>query len=148
MISYHQSIHEMNVVSCLYQVNLSDLSEAFNDFLNHITLAGYTINGQLFYSINSDLRQTENMIVELFVPIEEETCALDERFIFRTYFQVTDMMLTRVKGDMERDFSEAIQVLLSEIVDQNLTVKTPTFYKIYVTDDEEILTDIMIGIRE
>lgn len=148
MISYHQSIHEMNVVSCLYQVNLSDLSEAFNDFLNRIISAGYTIDGQLFYSINSDLMQKENMLVELFVPIEEEIFDMDKRFTFRTYFQVTDMMVTRVKGDMERDFSEEIQVLISEIVDQNLTVKTPTFYKIYVTDDEEIFTDIMIGIRE
>ncbi len=148
MISYNQSIHEMNVVSCLYQVALSDLSVAFNDFITNITSAGYTIAGQLFYSINSDLNQMENMIVELFVPIEEDTCKLDDRFVFRTYFQLTDLMATRANGDTERDFSEAIQILINEIVDKNLTVKTPTFYKVYLTDNGDTFTDIMIGVRE
>ncbi len=148
MISYHQSIHEMNVVSCLYQVNLSDLSVAFNDFITNITSAGYTIAGQLFYSINSDLSQTENMIAELFIPIEEDNCKIGDRFSFRTYFQLTDMMVTRVQGDTERDFSEAIRMLMDEIVNKDLEIKTPTFYKVYLTDSGESFTDIMLGIRE
>lgn len=148
MISYSQSIHEKNVVSSMYHLNLSDLSIAFDDFITKITSAGYTIAGQLFYSINSDLKQTENMLIELFVPIEEENCQLDDPFVYRTYFQLTDMMVTRVKGDTEKDFSKAIQILVKEIVDQDLTVKTPTFYKVYLTEDGDTITDIMVGIRD
>lgn len=148
MIGYHQSIHANNVVSCLYLVDLVNLSEAFEDFVTTITSAGYTPSGQLFYSINSDLRQKQDMMVELFLPIEETSCELDDRFIYRTYFQLNDMIVTRVKGEKESDFQKGLQELIEEIVAKDLTPKTPTFYKIFVNEEGENLTDIMIGIRE
>ncbi|MBM7642769.1 DUF5085 family protein [Streptococcus loxodontisalivarius] len=147
MIGYNQEIHEKNVISCLYQVDLDNLNEAIVDFIEEITNSGHTFAGQLFYSINSDLRQKTNMIVELFISVEEDTSFLDDRFTFRTYFQLTDLLCIRAKGDSEYEFSKAIEELISEIIEQDLTIKTPTFYKVYVTEDDLTFTDIYIGVR-
>lgn len=147
MIGYHQAIHERNVVSCLYQVDLVNLSEVFADFIATIIDSGYTPVGPLFYSINSDLRQTRDMIVEVFIPIEEEKVQLDKCFNFRTYFQLLNLMVTRVAGDSEQEFSKGIELLIEQIIEQELTITTPSFYRIHLTEDGRQLTDIMIGVR-
>lgn len=67
---------------------------------------------------------------------EQNQDNLPEEYRFQTYFQVNNLLATRVKGDSSKGFSEA-----------ELEVTSPIFYCPQVVN-EVVYTDLMIGVRE
>lgn len=147
-IGYNQSIHLNNVVSRYYEVALKDFPIIFEDFLNTVTSSGYAPTSNFFYAINSDILETDNMIVQVLIAVEEEKGNnLPEDYRYQTYYEVINMLGIRVEGTKELDFSEAVGVLVEKIVDMNADLASPPFYFVSQIENKTY-TDILIKIVE
>ena len=67
-------------------------------FLEEVRKAGYTLRGPFFYTINSKLEENQDVLMELFIPVEEEYIedALPEDFLYHSLFQVLNTVSTRI----------------------------------------------------
>lgn len=146
-IAENQFIQYERVISCYYRIEQNELQESFDSFLETILELGYTSAHPLFYSINSGILDDNKIIVQLFLPVNEENAMnLPEGFRYQSYFQVLNMISTRVKGTGEmREVSLGITRLFKYININGYKEMTPIFYFVYV-DDCISYTDIMIGI--
>ncbi|MGM0214469.1 DUF5085 family protein [Enterococcus sp. AZ109] len=147
-IGYNQSLQFENVISRYYLMNANETGESFEDALQTIFDAGYSLSENFFYSMNSDIRDEDELLIQVFMPVNEEwQNNLSEEYRYQTYFQVNDMIATRAKGDKQSEISEALQELVVYIVDTDFEVTSPIFYRPQVIG-ETVYTDLMIGVRE
>ena len=95
----------------------------------------------------TDITVKTDMVIQVFVPVEEEQIyALQEEYSYQTYFQVLDMVGSRVEGDSEKGFEAGLSKIVSFIVENDLEDRTPPFFVVRV-DEEKTYTDILIGVR-
>lgn len=147
MVGVNQSLQYTNVISRYYQMDYDEFSDAFSDFLTTVLSAGYHIKDSLFYAILTDITVKTDMVIQVFVPVEEEQIyALQEEYSYQTYFQVLDMVGSRVEGDSEKGFEAGLSKIVSFIVENDLEDRTPPFFVVRV-DEEKTYTDILIGVR-
>lgn len=147
-LGYNQSIHVDNVISRYYEVDLKDFSKVFEEFVVTVVERGYTPKSNFFYSINSDLRETTDMILQVFISVEEDNVyELPEEYRYQSYYEVKNMIGVRVEGEAELKFAEGIGTLIEEIVAMDAELSSPPFY--FVTQiGDKTYTDILIGIQE
>ncbi|GAE95508.1 hypothetical protein JCM21714_4786 [Gracilibacillus boraciitolerans JCM 21714] len=132
----HQIAHR-NVVSKYYHFKPEDLEMAIEDFTTILEKTIIILQGDMFFSILSD-PTAEEMVVEIFLPIEEDSLKVEikEKMLFRSYFTITPMVMTRVT----EDFNEQSQVKYWELVDylnrNELEQRTPVFveYKKHIPE--------------
>ena len=145
-LGFNQTLQYSRVISRYYMMDYDQFSEAFSDFIETVTEAGYSPTDGIFYAINTDIRQKRDMVVQVFLPVEEEHIyALPDEYSYQSYFQVLNMLGTRVMGDSEQSFDRGLNELISIVVEQDLDITTPPFFK--VTVDEILYTDILLGVR-
>lgn len=143
-VGLNQAIHFENVISRYYQVDLNDFASAFEDFVLTIVKSGYTPKSNFFYSINSDLEDPIDMILQVFIPVEEDkSYDLPSEYRFQSYFEVINMLGVRIEGSSEDVFSEGIRLLVDKIVDINAELASPPFYFVNQIENQTF-TDIMI----
>ncbi|NAA54082.1 DUF5085 family protein [Enterococcus faecalis] len=147
-LGYNQSIHVTNVVSRYYEVDLKNFAKVFEEFVVTVVQSGYTPKSNFFYSINSDIRETTDMILQVFISVEEDKVyELPEEYRYQSYYEVKNMLGVRVAGENELDFAEGIGALIEEIVAIDAELSSPPFY--FVTQiGDKTYTDILIGIKE
>ena len=147
-MGFRQSIHLENVISRYYQVDLTDFSQVFEDFLVTVVKSGYTPKSNFFYAINSDLEDPIDMIVQVFVPVEEDkSYDLPSEYRYQSYYEVINLLGVRVEGENEALFAEGIRMLVDQIVDMDAELASPPFY--FVNQIEgKTFTDILIKIAE
>ncbi|MBM7642765.1 DUF5085 family protein [Streptococcus loxodontisalivarius] len=146
-ISENQQIHLERVISKYYVASLQDIDNILVEFLTQLNSLNYTQSGQLFYSINSDLRADGTIIIECFLPVDEENQGnLPEEFLYHSYFQVLNLVATRVTGVTEREINTGVGNLAKYIRKNRFKEVTPAFYQLTV-NDETVYTDIMVGVR-
>lgn len=147
-IGYNQTLQFENVISRYYITSSEETGQCFEDALQTIFDAGYSLAENFFYSTNSDIRDEEELLIQVFLPVNEPNQNnLPEEYRFQTYFQVNNLLATRVKGDSSKRFSEALGELLGYVVEAKLEVTSPIFYCPQVVN-EVVYTDLMIGVRE
>lgn len=147
-IGYNQTLQFENVISRYYLTTSSETGESFEDVLKTIFDAGYSLSDNFFYSMNSDIRDGEELLIQVFMPVNEEwQDNLSEEYRYQTYFQVNNLIATRAKGEMQSEISEALQELIMFVAEAEVEVTTPIFYRPQVIG-ENVYTDLMIGIRE
>nr|WP_277895964.1 DUF5085 family protein [Enterococcus lactis] len=145
-IGYKQALHYQNVISRYYVTNTEELGGCLEDVLETIFEADYSLSDSFFYSMNSDIRE-EEVLVQVFLPVNEEwRDDLSEEYRFHSYFQVNNILATRAKGEMLSEFSKALEELIAVIVQEDLTVVSPIFYRPKVIN-ELVYTDLMVGIK-
>lgn len=146
-IGFNQELHFENVISRYYVVSSNEMAEAFQDFLTTVIELGYTPTSGFFYSINSDIRQDTEIVLQTFLPVEElNKNDLPEEYRYQSYFQVNQMLATRIVGEDEHDFSVGLEELISKIIEADLTICTPSFYLVSQIEDK-VYTDVMIGVK-
>lgn len=147
MIAENQFLMYRNVVSKLYQVGPEDMELALSDFMELIESHGLTPTDLFFYTINSDLRETEVVLIELFIPVENSLVDLSsDEFIFRSYFFIDNMIMTRIESgiDEQEKTMEGTLGLIKYCVDNELTTFTPPFYKLR-SFENKIYIEIYMG---
>lgn len=143
-VGFNQTIHFENVISRYYQVDLNDFAKAFEDFVTTVVQSGYTPTSNFFYAINSDLEDPIDMILQVFIPVEEEkSYELPEEYRYQSYYEIINMLGVRVEGDSEDQFSEGIRMLVEQIVDRDTELASPPFYFVNQIDGKTF-TDILI----
>lgn len=147
-IGFKQTIHFENVISRYYQVDLKDFSKAFEDFVTTVVNCGYTPKSNFFYAINSDLEDPIDMILQVFISVEEDrSYELPSDYRYQSYYEVINMLGVRVEGDSEDKFSEGMQLLVEQIVDMDAELASPPFYFVNQIDGKTF-TDILIKVSE
>lgn len=146
-IGYNQTLQFEHVISRYYITNSEETGQCFEDAMKTIFDAGYSLAENFFYSTNSDIRDEEELLIQVFLPVNEQNQDnLPEDYRFQTYFQVNNLLATRVKGDSSNGFSEALGDLLGYVVENELEVTSPIFYCPEVVN-EVVYTDLMIGVK-
>ncbi|EOH72836.1 MULTISPECIES: DUF5085 family protein [Enterococcus] len=146
-IGYNQTLQFEHVISRYYITNSEETGQCFEDAMKTIFDAGYSLAENFFYSTNSDIRDEEELLIQVFLPVNEQNQDnLPEDYRFQTYFQVNNLLATRVKGDSSNGFSEALGDLLGYVVETELEVTSPIFYCPEVVN-EVVYTDLMIGVK-
>ncbi|MBC9722779.1 MAG: DUF5085 family protein [Lactobacillus sp.] len=146
-IGYKQSLQFENIISRYYLTSLSETGQCFENALQMISNLGYSLSDNFFYSINSDIRDEEELLIQVFLPVNEQNQGnLPEEYRFQTYFQVNNMLAKRVKGDSSSEFSKSLEELLVFVVDNQFEVTSPIFYRPQVVNDQ-IYTDMLISVR-
>lgn len=147
-IGENQFIMFEKVISRHYRVQKSRLSDIFQKFLKEVLSADYSAAGPFFYSIYSEILEDGTVSIDLFLPVHEENQhVLSEEFLYHSYFQILNMVATRVEGDSELAISKGLANLAQHLLYRNYTEITPPFYLVYFEGDT-VYTDIMIGIDE
>lgn len=144
----NQFIQHEQVISHYYRIRQDEMEEVFKSFLERLLSQGYTPSAPLFYSINSGVLADGKIIMQVFLPVNEANQGhLPEGFLYQTYFQVLDMVATRVIGKDESAISQGLVNLSRYIRVNGYKEMTPVFYCVSV-DNDTTYTDIMVGILD
>ena len=116
-VGEYQDIQYRNVISRYYTVSQEEMPDTYNTFLEDVRKAGYTLLGPFFYTINSKLEENQDVLMELFIPVEEEYIenALPKDFLYHSMFQVLNTVSTRILEPDDESVREGIDFLAGYI---------------------------------
>ena len=146
-VGEYQDIQYRNVISRYYTVSPEEMPDTYNAFLDEVREAGYTLRGPFFYTINSKLEENQDVLMELFIPVEEEYIedALPNDFLYHSLFQVLNTVSTRILEPDDELVREGIDFLAGYIHFRDYKELTPPFF--FTTSiDEKFYTDIKVGV--
>lgn len=149
MVGYEQAITEKNVIEYKCIADMDMMNEAFQDFAQTIEDAGYTPVKSIFYANGGEIDQTENVPLQIFVPVAEDYHGkLPENFIYRSYFQIRHLLSVRVKGMTNLDFARGLEKLGQAVLETGdlEDPNTPTFFVFHELKGE-VYTDISVGLQ-
>lgn len=135
MIVENEAIMYKNVVWHSYEIHSSQFEKALNDFNEKLVKANLTIVGPLFYGLKN-IPDGEVLAVDIYMPVEQSYVAKDGVLNFQSYFYIDDMVMTRVKGNVEVNTESAFDELLRYTIDKNYTIVSPIFH--IIRGDDEI----------
>lgn len=146
-VGFNQELHFKNVISRYYETSANGIGACLEDALGEVFAANYTLTAGFFYSINSDIRNFNSLIIQVFLPVDEEWANnLPEEYRFQSYFQVNHLMANRIVGDSVAAFKTGLTNLIAFIADHDLTITSPSFY--YPKEiNGQVYTDILIGVK-
>lgn len=129
MIVSNQRISYKNVVSKFYAGLAEDMNEAFLDFQKLVKKRNWSPTAPMFFSILSDVTQNE-MLIQIHLPIEETLMEKDkgnDNIQFRSYFYLSNLIMTKVTENLEINTLNAYGDLLNYIAENNLEIEKPFF---------------------
>ena len=146
-VGEYQDIQYRNVISRYYKVSPEEMPDTYNAFLDEVRKAGYTLLEPFFYTINSKLEDNQDVLMELFIPVEEEYIedALPKDFLYHSMFQVLNTVSTRILEPDDESVKEGISFLAGYIYYQGHCELTPPFF-FTTTINEKFYTDIRVGV--
>lgn len=142
MIVEGQKIEYSNVISKYYTFIPAEMQLAIDDFFKIISENKLTPAGPFFYSINTYNQKdiSEPILAELFLPVKENNVEIDMDILnFRTYFAVSDMIMTRIDNDFETQTPICYGKLLEYTNNQGMELTAPFFHLIKVVDDKKYM---------
>lgn len=146
-VGEYQDIQYRNVISRYYTVSPEEMPDTYNAFLDEVRKAGYTLQGPFFYTINSKLEENQDVLMELFILVEEEYIedALPKDFLYQSLFQVLNTVSARILEPDDELVREGIDFLAGYIHFRDYKESTPSFF--FTTSiDEKFYTDIKVGV--
>lgn len=146
-VGEYQDIQYRNVISRYYTVSPEEMPDTYNAFLDEVKKAGYTLLGPFFYTINSKLEENQDVLMELFIPVEEEYIedSLSKDFLYHSMFQVLNTVSTRILEPDDESVREGIDFLAGYIHFQEYKELTPPFFFTTISDGK-VYTDIKVGV--
>ena len=146
-VGEYQDIQYRNVISRYYTVSTEEMPDTYNAFLDEVRKAGYTLRGPFFYTINSKLEENQDVLMELFIPVEEECIedALPKDFLYHSLFQVLNIVSTRILEPDDELVREGIDFLAGYIHFRDYKELTPPFFFTTISDGK-VYTDIKVGV--
>ena len=146
-VGEYQDIQYRNVISRYYTVSPEKMPDTYNTFLDEVKKAGYTLLGPFFYTINSKLEENQDVLMELFIPVEEEYIedSLSKDFLYHSMFQVLNTVSTRILEPDDESVREGIDFLAGYIHFRDYKELTPPFFFITISDGK-VYTDIKVGV--
>ena len=146
-VGEYQDIQYRNVISRYYTVSPEEIPDTYNAFLDEVRKAGYTLLGPFFYTINSKLEENQDVLMELFIPVEEEYIedSLSKDFLYHSMFQVLNTVSTRILEPDDESVREGIDFLVGYIRFRDYKELTPPFFFTTISDGK-VYTDIKVGV--
>lgn len=146
-VGEYQDIQYRNVISRYYTVSPEEMPDTYNAFLDEVRKAGYTLLGPFFYTINSKLEENQDVLMELFIPVEEEYIedSLSKDFLYHSMFQVLNTVSTRILEPDDESVREGIDFLVGYIRFRDYKELTPPFFFTTISDGK-VYTDIKVGV--
>lgn len=142
MIVEGQKIEYRNVISKYYTFIPAEIQLAIDDFFEIISENRLTPDGPFFYSINTYNQKdtSEPILAEFFLPVKENNVEIDMEILnFRSYFAVSDMIMTRIDHDFENETLESYGKLLEYIDKQGMELTAPFFHLLKVIDEKSYM---------
>ena len=146
-VGEYQDIQYRNVISRYYTVSTEEMPDTYNAFLDEVRKAGYTLRGPFFYTINSKLEENQDVLMELFIPVEEEYIedTLPKDFLYHSLFQVLNTVSTRILEPDDELVREGIDFLAGYIHFRDYKELTSPFFFTTISDGK-VYTDIKVGV--
>lgn len=147
MIFDNHQLAYKNVASKLYNFAPEEIGLAISDFDQMLEQHGYEVDGPLFFSIISD-PTAELMTAEIFRPLRESWFSVpaSEDIVFRSYFLVKKMIMTRVLDN----FNEISQVKFWELLEyaqkHQHSVRTPIFVEYKQSHAGKTYIEMSVGV--
>lgn len=161
MVIEGERIMYRNVVWHSYEIHYTDFERALDDFNDKLVHAGLSINGPLFYALhNAPLEEIMN--IDFYIPVEQTYVPRDTRLLFQTYFYIDGMLMTRVKGDFQKNTEFGYEKIFTYAIENELQICSPMYHilrgdediqwvelklKVFAEDEEE-LTDREVSLLE
>ncbi len=141
MMLGHQIAHR-NVVSKYYHFKPEDL-----EIGSRLEKNDYHPTGDMFFSILSD-PTADDMVVEIFLPIEENSFKheSDEKMLFRSYFSINPMLMTRVTDNFNEQSQVKYWELMEYINQHELEQRTPVFVEYKKTHSGKVYVEMSVGV--
>ncbi|MFT8318596.1 MAG: DUF5085 family protein [Sporolactobacillus sp.] len=146
MIIENDSIELRNVVSRRYFIHYSKFAEAMEDFFQEISLMKLTPTGTFFYSLNN-VPINGNMALEFFMAIEEMDIPKHEGLFFRSYFTVSNMLMTCLTGQFAQLTEKSYAELLLFMRVNRLEMASPIFHFFKGTRDFQYV-ELKVGVQD
>ncbi|MFC0232612.1 DUF5085 family protein [Vagococcus entomophilus] len=136
MIAEGQMISFRNVVSKFYTLYPNDMNLVIEEMGKELEMRNLTPSGPMFYSTITDFRE-EPLTMEVFVPVEENQLPdmQDKEIIFRSYFLIESMIMTRVSNDYETQTIEKHIELIRYTEEHNMEIGSHFFVMPRVVED-------------
>lgn len=145
MIVENDSIELKNVVSRKYGLHYSQFPEVMKDFYQLLHDKKLTPTGTLFYSL-SNIPIDEQMAVEVFATVKESYVPQDTDLFFRSYFTVTDMIMTYYFGNVEKLTELAYAELIRFVEENDFELASP-FFHFFKGDQNFQYIELKVGVR-
>ncbi|MCI1987144.1 MAG: hypothetical protein LKJ69_06725 [Lactobacillus sp.] len=138
-------IHYRNVITGILNTDGKHLGEDIQHLLDEI--AEYqTIVDDYMYVIESDFRQTESMALSMVVPIaEDKPIKLPQGYRFQSYYQLLDLVGSRVVDADTVQLQNQIVTLLEYLAEQDHDPATPLIMRLHQLNDHRY-TEVYVGI--
>lgn len=145
-IGYNQALHYRNVVSRYVSTDITLLDDKINECIEDVLASGYTLADNFFYCINSDLTKTDDMLVQIFMPVNEDYKGqLPEEYMYNSYFQVFGMVGYR-SVDSEASMTQTLTDLVSVLIESDTDPLSPIFFVPKVVN-ETVYFDLLVKIK-
>ncbi len=136
MIVENETIMYKNVVWHSYEIHNSQFEKAVKDFNEKLVEANLTIVGPLFYGLKN-IPDEEILAVDIYMPVEQSYIAEGGDLNFQSYFYIDDMIMTRVKGDVEVNTESVFDEFLRYAIDKDYAIVSPIFHIIRGDDETQ-----------
>lgn len=148
MIYNNHAISYQNVASKYYRFSPEDLEAAIIDFRDLLVKYNCQPTGKVFYAMLSDPTD-EVMLVEVFMAVEENTARFpaEEEIMFRSYFNIKPMIVTRITKDFEEEAQVKYWDLMAYMNDHRYEQSTPVFVELKVDNQGNNYIEMSTGIK-
>lgn len=149
MMYNNHAISYQNIASKYYRFSPEDLEAAITDFRDLLVKYDAEPTGRLFYAMLGDPTD-EIMLIELFMQIEEDNIHFptEEEIMFRSYFNIEPMAVTRIMGDFEEEAQVKYWQLLKHVQQSGYKRNTPVFVELKVDNQGANYVEMSIGIKK
>lgn len=147
MLTEHHKIAYRNVASKYYNFVPEELDGVVKDFNQRLLAYGYETEGIFFISLLSE-PTAEVMTAKIFLPIVESEfqVPVEEAIDFNSYFSVDQLVMTRVKEEVEKVSQEKYWEIVHYIEERGLQRKTPMFIEFKQDAAEQIYVEMSVGV--
>lgn len=129
VMGFNQSLHYQNIVSVFLRLNIKELDHYIDEAIEKVLQSDYTLANNFFYCINSSFKQPEDMIIQLFIPVNEEYHGnLPEGYSYHSYFQIVGMVGYRTPGNDIELLENTFIKLIQTFVDADIQPLSPVFF--------------------
>lgn len=144
MIIENDSIELRNVVSRKYVLEDSQFPKAMYDFEQLLNDRKLTPTGTLFFSLDT-FPSEGHFAVEIYATVEEDFVSQNTDLFFRSYFTVSNMMMTYYTGPVERLTKSAYAEIIQFIEDNDWALASP-FFQFFKGDRDFQYIELKVGV--
>ena len=143
MIYTEDFLRYSNVISKKYEFYYEEAPKVLADFKKELEALKVHCKGPLFYAL-LNIPTDSNVIMEYFMPVQEDYVKVPENMSFHSYYSVDQMMSILLSESFETETEFAYASLIEFLRQSNKTQVTP-FYHVVLGENGTKFLQIKVG---